>query len=148
MLPMAIWLPIIDGDDVGRAMYERHYSSGKSLALRRERGTKLFCGPGFKLVLTTPCRRALFVWRKFRSLDRQEGISCAVFRNEGAGVASALIREADAFADCRWPGERHYTYVNPKSVRGNPPGNCFYHAGWRRCGTSAGGLHILERLVA
>jgi len=83
------------------------------------------------MVLTTPCRRGLFVWRKFISGDDQRGINCAIFRNEGAGLSSWLIREADALADTRWPGERHYTYVDPRKVRSGNPGFCFKQAGWR-----------------
>jgi hypothetical protein len=86
------------------------------------------------------------VWRKFLSADGQQGVNCAVFRNEGAGLSSDLIRAADALADQRWPGERHYTYVNPRAVRSTNPGFCFLQAGWRRCGiTKHRKLLILER---
>lgn len=145
----AIWIPIRDGDDHACSMYERHYSAARSLRLRRERRTKLIAGPGFKMVLATPCRRALFVWRKFISGDGQQGINCAVFRNEGAGLSSELIEAADALADERWPGERHYTYVNPRAIRSTNPGYCFLKAGWRRCGvTKSRKLLILERPAA
>lgn len=96
--------------------------------------TLLFVGPGEKMVLLTACVRAVFAWRKFRNADLagQEGVNCAIFRNEGAGEASELIREADKLAWQRWPGERHYTYVNPKKVkRSRTPGRCFLKAGWR-----------------
>lgn len=146
LLPLDTWVPILDGDLHACEMFERHYSARKSLRLRRERGTRLIAGPGFKLVLATPCRRALFVWRKFKSGDDQTGINCAVFRNEGAGLSSDLIRAADAIADRRWPGERHYTYVNPREVASSNPGFCFIMAGYRRCGiTKARKLLILER---
>jgi hypothetical protein len=146
LLNLDVWVPILDGDDHACSMFERHYSAAKSLRLRRERGTKLIAGPGFKLVLATPCRRGLFVWRKFLSADGQQGVNCAVFRNEGAGLSSDLIRAADALADQRWPGERHYTYVNPRAVRSTNPGFCFLQAGWRRCGiTKHRKLLILER---
>ena len=145
-LTPCIWLPVKDGDDHARSVFERHYSAERSLRLRRERGTILFVGPGFKMVLVTPCRRALFVWRKFVSGDGQQGVNCAVFRNEGAGLSSDLIREADAIADERWPGERHFTYVNPRKVKSSNPGFCLIKAGWRRCGiTKHNRLLILER---
>jgi hypothetical protein len=152
LLDIATWIPILDGDDHGRAQYERHYSARKSLARRLERGTRLFVGPGFKLVLTTPCRRGLFVWRKelYRA-DGQEGVNCAIFRNEGAGLSSDLIIAADRIADQRWPGERHFTFVDADEThhrrsKFSPPGQCFIHAGWQLCGASADGLQILERL--
>lgn len=144
LLPLATWVPILDGDDAARELFDRHYSR---YFYADGRKPKLFCGPGYKLVLATPCRRGLFVWRKFISADGQQGVNCAVFRNEGAGLASDLIRAADELADQRWPDERHYTYVDPRKVKGNPPGSCFMHAGWRPCGiTKRRGLLILERL--
>jgi hypothetical protein len=144
-IPFETWMPIKDGDLHACAMFERHYSAAKSLRLR-ERGTTLICGPGYKMVLATPCRRALFVWRKFISGDDQTGINCAIFRNEGAGLSSDLIRAADALADERWPSERHFTYVDPRKVRSPNPGYCFLQAGWRKCGvTKHRKLLILER---
>jgi hypothetical protein len=81
-------------------------------------------------------------------VPKQEGVNCALFRNEGPHTSSDLIRQADAIADFAWPGERHYTYVNPSAVRSTNPGFCFLRAGWRRCGTTVGGLYIFERLGA
>lgn len=143
LLPLATWIPILDGDDAARSLFDRHYSR---YFYADGRQPKLFCGPGFKLVLSTPCRRALFVWRKFHSMDNQVGINCAIFRNESASVSSELIRAADAIADARWPGERHFTYVDPRKVASTNPGYCFKMAGWEVCGvTKARKLLILER---
>ncbi|WP_286004045.1 hypothetical protein [Geitlerinema calcuttense] len=98
---------------------------------------------------------ALFVWRKYiddgideRTGERQQGVNCAVFRNENSSeyLSSDLIREADAVADLAWPGERHYTYVNEKAVRSKNAGWCFICAGWRKCGYTKGGLLILEKV--
>jgi hypothetical protein len=152
LLPLGLWVPILDGDDAARILFERHYSAAASLRLRQERGTRLFAGPGWKLVLSTPCRRALFVWRKFRPMNDQEGINCAIFRNESPLLSSRLIRAADAIADAYWPGEWHYTYVSAAKTasrrsRHSPPGACFIHAGWRLLPevTKKRGLAILER---
>jgi hypothetical protein len=137
------WIPVLDGNDTARAIFHRHYSY-KPYADGRQ--PKLIVGPGHKLVLLWPDARALFVWRRFISGDGQQGINCAVFRNEGASRSSDLIREADAIADERWPGERHYTYVNPRKIRSTNPGFCCMMAGWRRCGiTKHRKLIILER---
>lgn len=142
-LPIEPWMPVKDGDDHARSVFDRHYSRHR---YADGRDPKLFVGPGEKFVLVTPCRRALFVWRKFISGDAQEGINCAIFRNEGAGLSSELIRAADALADERWPGQRHYTYVNPRKVQSSNPGFCFLKAGWRRYGiTKHNKLLILER---
>lgn len=90
----------------------------------------------------------MFVWRKFIDDSGQRGINCAVFRNEAPQryLSSDLVRQADAIADFCWPGERHYTYVNPKAVRSRNPGYCFVAAGWRKCGMTKGGLLIFERI--
>jgi hypothetical protein len=137
------WIQCRDGNDTARAIFHRHYSYRPYADNRRP---KLIVGPGEKLVLLWHDARALFVWRKFISGDGQEGVNCAVFRNEGAGLSSDLIRRADDIADGRWPNERHYTYVNPRKIRGTNPGFCFLMAGWRRCGiTKHRKLLILER---
>lgn len=142
------WTEIRDGDPSALALFRRHYSYNvrrDQMGLFGTPNATLFVGPGEKLVLLTPCRRALFVWRKFRSMDKQIGVNCAVFRNEGAGRSSDLIRDAMHLAWQRWPGERLYTYVNPRRVRSKNPGYCFLVAGWRKCGrTKARDLLILE----
>jgi len=137
-----LWWLTKDGDIACLEMYERHYSAH---CYRDGRIRKLFCGPGEKLVLRTEPGNALFVWRRFIDRSGQTGINCAVFRNESAHKSSALIRQADAIADCIWPNSRHYTYVNPQAVASANPGFCFIAAGWRRCGWTKGGLLILER---
>jgi hypothetical protein len=108
----------------------------------------LFCGPGEKVVLRTEAGDAFFVWRKFIDDSGQVGINCAAFRNEGPRRSSDLIQQADAIADCLWPGERHYTYVNAARVQSKNPGYCFRVAGWRRCGYTKGGLIVMERTEA
>lgn len=143
------WRLARDGDAIGLALYERHYSA-RAYADGRDR--RLFVGPGEKLVLVAHDDTAVFVWRRFISLDQQDGISCSVFRNEGRTLSSHLVLEADAIADSRWPGQRHYTYVAPSRVRSTNPGFCFLAAGWRRAGWTKGGhgrerLLVLERLT-
>ncbi len=140
----AVWLPVKDGDARAMYLFRRHYSYQP---YRDGRQLRLFCGPGEKMVLLTPACDALFVWRKFRSADGQHGINCAIFRNESPHLASMLIREAEQLAWQRWPGERLYTYVNPRRIRSHNPGACFKYAGWRNCGvTKWNKLVIMERL--
>ena len=139
---MAHWIVGQDAEPELRAMYERHYSCYKYADGRRP---KKFVGPGEHIVLTTPKRNALFVWRMFIDKSGQKGVNCAVFRNESPVLSSDLIREADAIADFCWPGQRHYTYVRASAVASRNPGYCFLCAGWNRCGFTKGGLLILER---
>lgn len=141
---LSVWLPVRDGNDTARGLFDRHYSR---YVYRDGRRPKLFVGPGEKTVLVTPDARAVFVWRKFKSADGQDGVNCAVFRNEGAGLSSFLILEAEQIAWERWPGERLYTYVNPRKIRSSNPGYCFLKAGWQKCGiTKKRKYLILEKL--
>ena len=144
MLPgLGNWYAIKDGDPFGRAMVNRHYSVNPDTIKRKP---KLFIGPGEKMALMTSDRKALFVWRKFISDNGQEGINCAVFRNEGNLLSSDLILEAEQIAWDRWPGERLYTYINAERIRSSNPGFCFKMAGWRKCGKTKKGYLIMEKL--
>ena len=137
------WVRVRDGNDLGRSIFDRHYSRRR---YRDGLNPKLYVGPGEKMVLVHETGRALFVWRKFIDASGQRGVNCAVFRNEGAGISSELIREADDCAWRRWPGERLYTYVRPDAVCSTNPGYCFLAAGWHHVGWTQGGLRILAIL--
>lgn len=137
------WLAALDGDARAYTLFRRHYSRK---LYKDGRKPKLFVGPGEKMVLLTPMCDALFVWRKFISDDGQQGVNCAVFRNESDHLSSDLILEAEQVAWQRWPGQRLYTYVNQRKIRSTNPGWCFICAGWRECGrTKSKGLVILEK---
>jgi hypothetical protein len=140
---MPHWIIGQDGEPELREIYERHYSSR---SYKDGRTPTLFVGPGEKIVLTTPERTALFVWKKFKDSSGQTGINCSIFRNESGLLSSDLIREADSIADLAWPGERHYTYVRAEAVKSRNPGWCYLCAGWRRCGYTKAGLVILEKV--
>lgn len=146
------WCLTKDGDRTCLELFQRHYSNYK---YKDGRQPKRFCGPGQRVVLRTASGDALFVWRKFkddcidqRTGERQQGINCAIFRNESPIRSSLLITQADSIADFIWPDQRHYTYVNPKAIRGSNPGFCFISAGWVRLKqrTKSRGLIILERV--
>jgi hypothetical protein len=145
------WFSVRRNDPRAYGLWARHYSAGKSRRWR-ETGSTEFIGPGEVMVLLSDCSRALFAWQRntIPRLDAQTGVCCTVFRNESPVLSSELIREADALAWQRWPGERHFTYVDPAKVRRKrDPGRCFLRAGWRVCGTNADGrLRLLEVLEA
>lgn len=152
------WMAMRDGDASCRAIFDRHYSR---YVYADGRKPKLFVGPGEKLVLMRADGSGLFVWRKFISRDGQMGVNCSIFRNEGGGLASGLILEAEAFADARWsdPLERFFTYVGPRGVRPTLVkgprglvypvwGYCFLQAGWTWCGVTSKGLLIYEKTAS
>ncbi len=127
------WRVVRDADPVARSIFHRHYSR---YIYRDGRDPKKFVGPGESMILVTWEDDALFVWRRFISADGQRGVNCAVFRNEGSILSSYLILEAEKMAAVRWPGERFFTYVNPRKIRSTNPGFCFKQAGWRPCGVT------------
>jgi hypothetical protein len=138
------WVEVRDGNPYALNIHSRHYSKYQ---YKDGRKPNRLVGPGERMVLITEDGKALFVWRKFKSMNNQDGINCAVFRNEGTRKSSALIAEAVKLAWDRWPGERLYTYVSSEKVRSVNPGFCFKVAGWKFCGkTKKRGLHILEKL--
>jgi hypothetical protein len=124
------------------AMYERHYSCYQYKDGRKRTQA---VAPGKYIALMTVNRDALFIWsqQKYRA-DKQQGINCAVFRNESNILSSDLITEAVEIAQRRWPGERLFTFVDGSKITSANPGYCFKKAGWKRCGTTAAGLLIFE----
>jgi hypothetical protein len=143
--PCPAWYLTKDGDRSCLALYQRHYSARK--AYRDGRPRFQFVGPGTPIVLRTASADAMFIWLQHidDTIPKQEGIDCTCFRNESGHLSSELLRQADAIADFCWPGQRHYTKIDPAQVRSRNPGFCFLAAGWKRCGTTQNGLLILER---
>jgi hypothetical protein len=150
---VTVWWATKDGDEALLEKYAEHYSSYE---YRDGRKRTQCVGPGEVYAMRTFDGDAFFVWRKFiddcideRTGERQQGVNCAIFRNDNPKqyLSSELVRQADAVADIAWPGERHYTYVDPKKVRSSNPGACFLFAGWRKCGVTKNGKLILEKLA-
>ena len=135
------WVPVRDGHPSLRPFMDAHYSGRK---YRDGRSPPKIMGPGQYLALLGMDGMAVLAGRKAIMMDGQEGINGSVFRNEGERTSSEILREGMGLAWDRWPGERLFTYVNAAKVRSRNPGYCFKAAGWRRCGYSAGGLHILD----
>lgn len=145
-----LWIHIKDGDATAMSIFKRHYTA------RDRRKVEQFIGPGQKMALITPDALALFAWRKFISDAGEEGVNCAVFRNEGTVLArsSDLIAAAMLLAWERWPSERLYTYVDAAKLhtakkRGReycpwPPGRCFMEASFSQCGVTKTGKLIFE----
>lgn len=146
MLMDCHWFATKQTDAAVVCHYLKHYSSEKS----GRKGTQFahgIVGQGETLTLLTDDGAAVFLWQRQEIRDdSQTGVGCAIFRNESAVRSSELIREADELAWSKWPGERHFTFVNPTKIRSSNPGYCFKAAGWQRCGVSKSGLVILEIL--
>lgn len=136
------WIPVKDGNLTAFEIFKRHYTYRKG-----RHPTPKITGPGQYICLVNRWATALFIWRKFIDKSGQQGINCAVFRNESEARSSWMILEAEALAWARWPGARLYTYVNARKVKSSNPGYCFKMAGWNPCGFSKKKhLLILEKL--
>lgn len=124
-------------DPRGAALADRHYSRGTV-------GAPQFCPPGRTVVLVVD---ELAVW--VSSLQRHVRHAwpgawvCSLFRNEGAGLSSELIREAVAATRAIWgapPPAGMVTFVDVDEVRPKrDPGRCFRRAGFRPAGWTADG---------
>lgn len=142
------WIEVKDGNDTARDLFRRHYSYRRRTAGRRV--NELIVGLGFKLLLLTPDGGALCAWRREKHRrDGQTGVECCIFRREQGELATVLLRQAMGRAIDKWPGERLFTFVDPRKVkptmvRGHPVwGFIFYRCGWQFAGLTSKGLHIL-----
>jgi hypothetical protein len=107
-------------------MLNQHYSGH---IYKDNRIVRLSIGPGEKMVLMTTDGLAVIAWRKFIDKSGQKGVNNCIFQNNSSLLSSSLLLEAEQLAWSRWPGERLYTYVNPRKVSVNP-GYCYKMAGW------------------
>ena len=131
----------------------------RDIANRQKVGSPQFVPPGRCLVLTahTDTGRAFWVtsW-PFAEYVKHAWAGawvCSAFRNEGAGKASDLIRQALAASVARWPAVPALglvTFINRKAVkpimvRGRPTyGRTWELAGFKYAGETAGGLGVWQ----
>jgi hypothetical protein len=74
----------------------------------------------------------------------------SLFRKEGDGLASDMIRHAVGHTRARWPDVPPLgmvTFIDAGKVRHKrDPGRCYRKAGFRHVGFTAGGLHAFQML--
>lgn len=136
-------------DPAALPLADRHYN-------RRAVGSPQFVPPGRCLVLLAADRSALWVtsW-PFAEYVRHEWAGAwvnSLFRNEGGGLSSDLIRFAVAHSRARWPNIPPLgmvTFVDAAKVRRKrDPGRCYRKAGFRHVGFTKGGLYAFQLLPA
>lgn len=137
------WVKVERCHPQARALADRHYS-------RQTVGARDFMASGKTLVLLTRCARA--VWGCIENLDPVGNLRwrCSIFRNEGGGLSSDLVREATVRTFDFWrrthglPSVPLQTEVDPRRTRTKrDPGRCFLKAGWFVIGVRRG-LVILQ----
>lgn len=138
---------------ISRDIADRHYN-------RQKVGSPQFVPPGRCLVLKadTPIGRALWItsypFAEYVKHAWAGAWVCSAFRNEGAGVASDLIREAVSATLARWdaPSLGMITFldrakVRPTIRRGRETwGYTWTLAGFRHVGETKGGLMAWQLL--
>lgn len=132
-------------DPAAVELADRHYS-------RQQPGTPQFVPPGRNLVFVAGDPVAA-LWvsldQRFASHAWAGAWTCPLFRNEGAGLSSDLIREALAATRRAWgepPDEGLVTFVNPQAVRSSNPGFCFLEAGFERVGVTQKRRYLALRI--
>lgn len=144
---LVIWHLSDRGDPRSVEIADRHYS-------RQKPGTGQFMPTGRAFVLYAPGQA---VWgtswpmAEYTKHDWAGAWICSMFRNEGAGRSSTLIRQAVAATRWRYgepPDLGMVTFVNEAVVREKQnPGHCFIIAGFRPVGrTKKRGLLVLQLL--
>jgi hypothetical protein len=108
--------------------------------------------PGQTIVLVTVDARAVFGWWRphpasgIIAMNKLDGWTCSIFRNEGTGRSSDLILEAERALVASEYGcgpDGMLTYVFDAKVHSRNPGYCFKCAGWQVRGRSADGRKTL-----
>lgn len=134
-------------------MADRHYN-------RQKIGSPQFVPPGRCLVLRAETETGSALWTTswpFAEYVKHDWAGAwvnSLFRSEGAGVASELIRKAIAATRHFWepPGLGMVTFVDPRAVSGVKVrgetiyGFGYFKAGFRHVGFTKGGLWAWQLL--
>ena len=131
------------------ALADRHYN-------RQAFGSAQFVPPGTCLVLRAQDRTAVWVtsWPKPEFVQHEWAGAWvnSLFRKEGDGLASDMIRHAVAHTRDRWPlvpPLGMVTFVDASKVRRKrDPGRCYRKAGFTHVGFTKAGLWAYQMLPA
>lgn len=142
---MTLWQHSYRADPVASSIADRHYN-------RQHPGAPNFVPPGKCLVLLQPKAVWVTSW-PIAEYVRHAWAGAwvnSLFRNEGAGLSSDLIREAVAVTRWFWPESPVLgivTFVDAAQVRRKrDPGRCYRKAGFRHVGFTQSGLYAFQLL--
>lgn len=126
---------------------DRHYN-------RRKVGSPQFVPPGRCVVLKHELALWVTSWPYAQYVRHAWGGAWvnSLFRNEGAGLSSELIRDAIAATRSVWPTVPELgivTFVDAAKTRHKrDPGRCYRRAGFHHVGFTKGGLWAFQMLLA
>lgn len=143
------WFVSHRADPAACLIADRHYN-------RQKIGSPQFVPPGRCLVLRAETETGVALWTTswpFSEYVKHAWAGawvCSLFRNEGAGRASDLIRTAVAATRYYYgdpPALGMITFVDRLKTRPKADaGHCYIIAGFRPCGHTKGGLVALQML--
>jgi hypothetical protein len=145
------WYESHRADKLALPLADRHYN-------RQKPGSPQFVPPGRCTVLLTGCQKAVWItsW-PFAEYVKHAWAGAwvnSLFRNEGAGLSSELIREAIAVTRFYWPQPPELgiiTFVHEKKTEKRrskhvEPGQCYRKAGFKHVGFTKAGLWAFQML--
>jgi hypothetical protein len=145
-----IWCLSHKGDPRALPLADRHYN-------RRKVGSPQFAPPGRAFVLLTQDAKAVWItsWPYAQYVKHAWAgawVNSLFRREDGAPLASDLIRAAVAATSAHWPDVPPLgmvTFVDAaKTRRKRDPGRCYRKAGFRHVGFTKGGLWAFQMLPA
>jgi hypothetical protein len=143
---MTDWTMSNRADPRGVALADRHYN-------RQKIGSPQFVPPGRCLVLRHDDDALWVTSWPFAEFVKHEWAGAwvnSLFRNEGAGLSSDLIRQAVAITRGHYqtrPALGMVTFVDAAKVRPKQhPGYCYRKAGFEHVGYTKGGLWAFQML--
>lgn len=149
-----IWQKSNRADPKARELADRHYN-------RQKPGTPQFVPPGRCLVLYTENNNGKAFWvtswpfAQYVKHAWAEAWVCSAFRNEGAGIASEMIRDAVAATRAFYgtpPPQGMITFIDAKKVKPTMVhgkatwGRTYTLAGFKPVGKTKGGLLAFQLL--
>jgi hypothetical protein len=141
---VTVWCASDRADPKAVLLADRHYN-------RQSIGSPQFVPPGRCYVLKHPQAVWVTSW-PFAAYVKHAWAGAwvnSLFRNEGAGLSSALITQAVACTRAIWepPPLGIVSFVDASQVRKKrDPGRCYRKAGWAHVGFTAGGLWVFQQL--
>ena len=141
------WRESWRADPAARMLADRHYN-------RQSVGAAQFVPPGRCLVLRSADRQSAWItswpFAEYVQHDWAGAWMNSLFRKEGDGLASEMIRHAVAHTRQLWPDVPELgmvTFVDASKVRRKrDPGRCYRKAGFRHVGFTRKGLYAFQML--
>lgn len=131
--------------------HKSHHTKADNYQRSRKTKTKTtkVTGPGQSIVLMNGNYNALIIWHRntVKRWDNQEGVNCAIFRNESEADSSKMLLDAEKWVKVNWPDtKRLFTYVG-KDSEDETKEQVIYFDQFEKAGWSYVGLSSKHKLI-